>query len=323
MKNIVRFVLIGVLVISCGKKNDRLQDEKHQQYKGTGFLTRGIAEATIPSLLECDQAGSRIAALGEVKDQNGKVWIVPGKNNFEQAIKAFDLYNVCNKITPDNLSGVHLNSVPITDVDKEGEVITGFIFADNYFELFINGQLIAVDPVPFTPFNSSVVKFKVTRPYTISVKLIDWEENLGVGSEKFQGAPYHAGDGGFIASFSDGTITNNQWKAQTFYTAPIRDLNCLVEVDQKRLSSDCNMEDAVDGSNFYAVHWEIPEDWNKADFDDSEWPDATTYTEKTIGVDNKEAYMNFIEKFSGSGAEFIWSTNVVLDNEVIVRYTVK
>ncbi|GGG46085.1 hypothetical protein [Bizionia arctica] len=32
---------------------------------------------------------------------------------------------------------------------------------------------------------------------------------------------------------------------------------------------------------------------------------------------------DFIEKFSGSGAEFIWSTNVILDNEVIIRYTVK
>ncbi len=33
--------------------------------------------------------------------------------------------------------------------------------------------------------------------------------------------------------------------------------------------------------------------------------------------------MNFIEKFRETGAEFIWSTNAVLDNEVIVRYRVE
>ena len=41
-----------------------------------------------------------------------------------------------------------------------------------------------------------------------------------------------------------------------------------------------------------------------------------------IGVDGKNAYTNFVEKFSGTGAKFIWSTNVILDNEVIVRYLV-
>ncbi|EKM27534.1 hypothetical protein VCHENC03_4000 [Vibrio sp. HENC-03] len=33
--------------------------------------------------------------------------------------------------------------------------------------------------------------------------------------------------------------------------------------------------------------------------------------------------MNFIEQFSGAWASFIWSTNVVLDNEVLLRYEAK
>ena len=32
--------------------------------------------------------------------------------------------------------------------------------------------------------------------------------------------------------------------------------------------------------------------------------------------------MNFIENFSGAGAGFVWSTNVVLNNEGIVCFTV-
>ena len=35
------------------------------------------------------------------------------------------------------------------------------------------------------------------------------------------GSPVHAGDGGFIAAFSDGTVTGDRWRAQSFYVAPL------------------------------------------------------------------------------------------------------
>ncbi|MBF4317705.1 hypothetical protein EAY30_22735, partial [Vibrio anguillarum] len=130
--------------------------------------------------------------------------------------KAVDLYEECANITPESIADVDEDSVPVTIVDANGEEITGYIFADNYFELYINGQLVAVDTVPFTPFNSSIVKFKVNKPYTIAVKVIDWEENLGLGTEDNRGKAFHPGDGGFIASFSDGTVTSSDWQAQTF-----------------------------------------------------------------------------------------------------------
>ena len=73
----------------------------------------------------------------------------------------------------------------------------------------------------------------------------------------------------------------------------------------------------------FAAHWPLPENWYAKDFDDRHWPAATVYTNETIGVKNKPAYMNFIDLFLGKNAEFIWSSNVVLDNHVIVRKTVK
>lgn len=318
MKHLLFILLMAAIVVYC-KQRDR---NSIQSYKGTGHVTQGIAQTREENIFDCDQPGTRIAAIGEIKDQNGNVWRVPRVNNYNHSAKAYDLYNECINVTPDSLSDVDLDSVPVHEMDESGDVITGYIFADNYFELYINGQLIAVDPVPYTPFNSNIVKFRVSRPYTIAVRLIDWEENLGVGTEDFFGTPNHPGDGGFIASFSDGIITNNQWKAQTFYTSPIQDLQCLSEVDNKRLSDNCTKEISVDVNDLYGVHWELPENVFTATFDDSKWPNATTYTEEVIGVDNKNAYMNFIEKFSRSGAEFIWSTNVVLDNVVVVRYTV-
>jgi len=331
MKKIFLFLFLIVTIISCEdkkiiastNKSNAKETAKEIIYKGTGSVTQGFAETTIENIFICTGKGSRISGVGVIKDTSGNSWTVPGTNHFNEATKAFDLYNECTAITPNGLSEIDLNSVPIFEVDSDGEIITGFIFADNYFELYINGKLIAVDPVPFTPFNSNSVKFKVKTPYTIAVKLIDWEENLGLGSENNRGKDFHPGDGGFIASFSDGTVTNNKWKAQTFYTAPISYLSCLSEIGEKRISSNCNIDSVDDGAAFYGIHWEIPANSFDVNFNDSQWPNATTYTEEVIGVNNKKAYMNFIEKFSGAGAEFIWSTNVVLDNEVIVRYTVE
>ncbi|MFC3880472.1 hypothetical protein ACFOSV_09810 [Algoriphagus namhaensis] len=318
--------LIGTILCSACKESSTKSSapiSEIKDYKGTGSITQGLAETTVQGIFTCDQPRTRVVAMGEIKDQSGKVWIVPAQNSFTTATKASDLYNECNDVTPSTFSDVDLSSIPVSEIDPEGEIITGYLFADNYFEFYINGQLIAVDPAPYTPFNSSVVRFKVNKPYTIAVKLIDWEENLGLGSENLQGKSFQPGDGGFIASFSDGTITNNQWKAQTFYASPIKDLNCLSEVGEKRLSTNCDETGVDDGTTFYGVHWEIPSNSFETSFDDSNWPNATTYTEEIIGVDNKMAYMNFIEKFKGAGAEFIWSTNVVLDNEVIVRFTVE
>ena len=87
------------------------------------------------------------------------------------------------------MSEVDLNKVPVVEVDKDGEVVTGFMVADNYFELYINGKLIGVDATPFTPFNSHVVRFRVKRPYTIAVLGQDWEFKLGLGVEIFRGTP--------------------------------------------------------------------------------------------------------------------------------------
>ncbi|WP_413699430.1 hypothetical protein ACLKMH_18485 [Psychromonas sp. KJ10-10] len=293
------------------------------QYKGTASVSQGATKALTDNLFDCESGYSRIARVGEVTSSDGLVWQMPASNQYTTAPKAFDLYEQCTGVTPSSLKSVYSDNVPVVTIDEEGEEVTGYIFADNYFELYINGKLIAVDSVPFTPFNSSIVKFKVSKPYTIAVKVIDWEENLGLGSESNRGSKYHPGDGGFIASFSDGTVTSGDWLAQTFYTSPIFDFSCLSEKEGARLSENCSTEGSKQGDQAYALHWKTPDDWMAESFDASGWPKATLYTERVIGVNNKNAYMNFKEKFSGAGASFIWSTNVVLDNEVLLRYTVK
>ncbi len=312
------FALSLAALVAASFSITSLANTSVNNYQGSASITQGLAKTVKANLFECANGRSRVVGVGEVTDSTGKVWTVPAQNHFLTATKAIDLYEECAKVTPKSIAKVDEDAVPIVVIDEAGEEITGYIFADNYFELYINGQLVAIDSVPFTPFNSSIVKFKVSRPYTIAVKVIDWEERLGLGTESNRGKEYHPGDGGFIASFSDGTVTSSDWQAQTFYTSPIYDLSCLSEVDGQRLSTGCSTEGTNDGENAFAAHWQTPDGWMNPEFDTFLWPKATLYTGDEIGVKNKGAYMNFIDKFSGAGESFIWSTNVVLDNEVLL-----
>ena len=302
----------------------------NSQYLGTGSVTQGLATATSGNLYSC--TNGRIAALGTITATDNTVWTVPAVTNFTNNSFTFasNLYNECtgNLYANSTAALAALNGSDIVNVDTNGEIITAYIFADNYFEVYINGVPVGKDNVPFTQFNSNIIRFKVNRPFTIAMLLVDWEERLGVGCETNGGFTYHCGDGGMVAVFKDASNniiakTGSDWKAQTFYTAPIMNLTCPSEVGTSRLSTNCSSADSNAGTAYYGLHWARPTNWTQATFDDSSWPAASLYANATIGVDNKPAYTNFTTIFDDptNDAQFIWSKNVILDNEVIVRKT--
>mgnify|MGYP003694648231 CR=1 FL=1 len=86
---------------------------------------------------------------------DGRQWIVPAPVN--EGPIAVDVFNNCTGTgdIPDYAS--QLKTVVI---DEDGVEITGFIHADNYFELYVNGRFVARDSPPMTPFNTSVVRFE-------------------------------------------------------------------------------------------------------------------------------------------------------------------
>ncbi len=303
----------------------------YSQYLGTASVTQGLATTTTSNLYTC--TSGRIAGVGTIVASDNSVWVVPAVINYLNSTFPFasDLNNVCNGANFTNSSAAlaALNGSDIITIDPNGELITAFIFADNYFEMYINGIPVGKDNVPYTQFNSNIVRFRVSRPFTIAMLLVDWEEHLGLGSEVSNGFQYHDGDGGMVAVFKDAnnTIiakTGSDWKAQTFYTAPITDLTCPTENGSLRLSNNCSTADVNNGTSFYGLHWSRPANWSEPTFNDSLWPAATLYSNATIGVNNKPAYTNFTNIFddASNDAQFIWSTNVILDNEVIVRHTV-
>jgi hypothetical protein len=290
-------------------------------------FTKGRATTVDPGLFNCGPS-ARVSAVGSITSEDGKAWVVPADTHFKTGPKAPDLYNECTGRKPAKSSDVDLSSIPVLDAGGNEEFIA-YLFSDNYFEFYVNGKLIAVDPVPFTPFNSSIVRFKASRPVMLALKLVDWEENLGLGSERGRGNDFQPGDGGIVIHLKNAlgktvALSDNTWRAQTFYTAPLKDRSCLKIAGQKRDSAACDTTGAKDGTSFSSAFWPLPDKWMAADFDDSSWPAAITFTNEVVGIDNKPAYTNFMEIFDapGNDAQFIWSSNLILDNLVLIRKSV-
>ena len=195
------------------------------------FVTQGLAKTVTDNLFKCEVkvTNHRVSAVGTITAADGTTLTVPAETRFQTEQKLPDLFNECNKATPTTLGEVDIDKVPVVEIDADGEVVTGTIVADNYFEVYVNGKLVGVDAVPFTPFNSAIVRFKAKRPYTYALKLVDWEEKLGLGMEKMPDNDWHPGDGGVIARFSDGTVTDSSWKAQSFYIAPLASPDDVIE----------------------------------------------------------------------------------------------
>ncbi len=281
-------------------------------YKGS--ISKGTADSTWVQAVVTSCAGMfTLGRSGRVKDASGVSWIVPMAVNAGRV--APDLYNPCA-----NPSAADTSKLETFVIDPDGVVITAYIHADNYFELYVNGTFVGRDPIPFTPFNSNIVRFKAKYPITYAFKCADWEEHLGVGMEY---DTYNVGDAGIVAYFSDGTKTDETWKAQVFYIAPLDNPSCVVEnTDGTRTSINCSSKPTCSStknpSGCYALHYPVPDGWELRTFDDSKWPAASVFTEARFGP--KEAYTNYRGLFRDG--KFIWTSNLDLDNFVILRKTV-
>jgi hypothetical protein len=160
------------------------------------------------------------------------------------------------------------------------------VYADNWFMLYVNGRLVAVDSIQFTPHNVVSVDFLPEYPMTIAVLAkdnADPETGLEYGSS--------IGDGGFILKFGDGTVTNATWKARSFFHGPLNGDTVDPQVQQGTL----------------------PDHWWAVDFDDNDWSNAKEYTVEA--VDPKQPYY----ESDFDGAAFIWTDDLALDNTVIFR----
>ncbi|MEY2724232.1 MAG: hypothetical protein RLZZ458_99 [Planctomycetota bacterium] len=171
------------------------------------------------------------------------------------------------------------------------DTVKASVYADNNFQLYINGELTAVDSITFIPHNVVSVDILPRYPMTIAVLARD-NADPKTGMEY---ANTNIGDGGFILKFGDGTVTSAAWKAKVVSSGPI----------------------GGDTKNPRVESTPIPDNWFSVGFDDGEWPAAVEYTEEQVSP--KQPY--FDHDFAG--AKFIWSGDIALDNTILFRHVVK
>ena len=171
-----------------------------------------------------------------------------------------------------------------------------------------------------------IVRFKVKKPYTIAILGVDWEEKLGLDMEKMPNNDWHSGDGGIIAQFSDGTVTDSSWKAQSFYISPLTSPDDVIEKGNIHDTTKLGRVHPITKlptckEECYAIHYPMPDNWMAAGFDDKAWPRAYEYTDEDVGVGTLTGYWRYPDAFLQG--PWIWSVNLVFDNVVIMRKTVK
>ena len=186
----------------------------------------------------------------------------------------------------------HAQAQPAARVRKPAinDTIRANVYADNWFMLYINGELAAVDSIAFIPHNVISVDILPAYPMTIAVMAKD-NADPKTGMEY---ANTNIGDGGFILKFGDGTVTDSSWKAKCFSRGPIDG----------------------DTRNPRVEATPIPDGWYATDFDDSDWGRAKEYSERDI--DPKQPF--YAADFKG--AKFIWTDDLLLDNTVLFRRTI-
>jgi phosphatidylethanolamine-binding protein (PEBP) family uncharacterized protein len=184
------------------------------------------------------------------------------------------------------------------------------VWADNWFALYINGKKVGEDSVPITTtksFNSEKIKFTASYPFTIGVIAKDYTENSS-GLEYIGQPKQQIGDAGIVLQIRDLTsgkivsTTDKSWKTLLVNKAPLN-AEC---VTSKNPIQDCKYTNTA-----------IPANWATNTFKDSQWESAIEFTEKEVGV--KEGYFDIVWSPS---SKLIWTSNLKLDNTILIRKAV-
>ena len=185
------------------------------------------------------------------------------------------------------------------------------VWADNWFALYINGKKVGEDSVPITTeksFNSEKIKFSATYPLTIGIIAKDFTENAS-GLEYIGKPNQQVGDAGIIFQIREvisGKViafSGRDWKVLTINKAPLNP-EC---VKSNNPISECK-----------SLNVAIPSTWATSSYKDTAWKSATEFSKETVGV--KEGYFDYSWI---PGAALVWSSDLKLDNTILLRRIVK
>ncbi len=208
--------------------------------------------------------------------------------------------------------------------------------------LLCAGKLIASDPLDFTPHNGVSVSFEwdgvSDRVYAIMCQ----DYATASGYEYTQTSSPQLGDGGLIASFSDGTQTSSAWRAYVVTYGPTA----------ASIQAGCS---STNLSPCAVADYGTPANWTAYAFNDGAWPASTTYTQAQAGWGSAPSFstgacctstspltratlgcsvnstgnavavtaaqcLNPKTVLESTGATFIWGTDLEKDNKMLFRY---
>ena len=179
------------------------------------------------------------------------------------------------------------------------------VWADNWFALYVNGELVGEDSVPIT---TETITFDATYPLTIAIEAKDFKETDS-GLEYIGERNQQMGDGGIVAQITDtssgdvAAAANAAWFSLVVHRAP--------------LIKDCEKDSNPDDNCQFEIT-EIPTNWASAEFNDNAWTEATKWTENDVGP--KDGYNQIPWDTS---ARLIWGSDLEVGNTVLLRMVVE
>lgn len=206
------------------------------------------------------------------------------------------------------LSILSLTSTPLC-----AETFSADVWADNWFEMRINGTQVAEDSVSITTersFNAESFEFEAERPFVIGLVAKDFREN-DTGLEYIGTRRQQMGDGGVIVQIRAATgetvaVSTADWQCFVTHTAPL-DKSCEQETTPIAGNGACAFEAL-----------QVPDGWDQAGFDASGWQPARVYTEREVSPKGGYDRITWSDQ-----AQLIWGPDLEQSNTVLCRLTVE
>ena len=203
--------------------------------------------------------------------------------------------------------------LPLVASAATAEPFRADVWADNWFEMRIDGTKVVEDSVPITTersFNAETFEFDADRPFVIGVVAKDFKSD-DTGLEYIRTRRQHMGDGGLIVQIEDragekSIVSSADWQCLTVHTAPL-DKSCAAEADPIPGEGACG----------FAVA-DVPAGWDRPGFDASDWPRARVYT--AAEVDPKGGYDGIAWD---PKAQLIWGGDLEQSNTVLCRIAIQ
>lgn len=206
-----------------------------------------------------------------------------------------------------------LTGTALTATAPSAEEFTADVWADNWFEMRVNGVTVAEDSVPITTersFNAESFAFEADRPFVIGVVAMDYKQN-DTGLEYIGTGRQQMGDGGLIAQIRDAegrvvAVSDDSWQCLVTHSAP-SDKSCESEEAPVAGDGACGFETA-----------EEPVGWDHAGFEAANWKPASLYTKAEVSPRG-----GYDEIDWASEARLIWGPDLEQSNTVLCRVTVE